>query len=707
MDMKKSCKIFAASIFLAAVIAGVLTAGNIPGLLDVVTSTVHAEGESGRVLPLPPLHPYVYATGKTWAMLAWDAPDGSDPRSADGYKIYQDDAKTSLNGGEKIDAAYGYYLVTNLTPDTTYQFHFAGVRGDIEGEKSAAVQAATLPDGFTLTGPQDQFKKEGETAEFEVEVQGIDATKDIVTYTWQQYDAAGIYQGQWNNIETWGEQTNVLKRTIHADNRGELNGKHYRVKADIQKGGTHSAITTLYSRAATLHVIDNDGKGRAAVGLTAVYEDGTPLPEYNGEYYINPGEKVTLTATAIKPDDSPVDSGAIDIGYQMNQVFDRIYKLNEGEEGPDKNGQVTATLQTGPGTDADEGICRLATEYRTGDPDDPRAYSAPVIIHMGENLAGESYQIDYQLNGGVNGPGNPLALPKDTRGVTLTDASRDYASFTGWYTDSATGAESRIENAELTRELLNSQADENGVVTLYAGWQDYEYLVTYDLGDCEPADTLAKAVNDPDNPDTYTMNESILLKAPVRPGYTFLGWYKEPERTNRVDHLPPYDASDGESFIPPEPPEAVTLYAKWQLEAYTITYILDGGTNNPANPASYTVESPDIILAAPSKEGAVFAGWYRNTLTVDGTNEQLDTITRGSTGDLTLYARWDAENKKSLLEKDNDGKGGNSGYLPVKKTTGGVKTGDTANSLIWVCLMLASGAGITIGVRKKKHSNRE
>lgn len=67
-----------------------------------------------------------------------------------------------------------------------------------------------------------------------MEVQGIDETKDIITYTWQQYDAAGIYQGQWNNIETWGEQTNVL-RTIHADNRSELNGKHYRVKADIQK----------------------------------------------------------------------------------------------------------------------------------------------------------------------------------------------------------------------------------------------------------------------------------------------------------------------------------------------------------------------------------------------------------------------------------------------------------------------------------------
>lgn len=608
--------------------------------------------EPGKEMPLPPLHPYVYATGKTWAMLAWDQPPEGG-RWADGYKIYQDDAATPLNGGKPVDAAACHYLVTNLTPATTYQFQFAGMKGDIEAEKSATVQATTLPDsGPALTGPKDQFKKEGETAEFEVEVQGIDETKDIITYTWQQYDAAGIYQGQWNNIETWGEQTNVLKRTIHADNRSELNGKHYRVKADIQKGGIHSAITTLYSRAATLYVIESDDEARAAVGLTAVYEDGSPLLEYNGEYYINPGEKVTLTATALKSGGQPVDSGAIDIGYQMNQAFERIYKLAE-DEGPDENGQVTASLQTGPGTDADEGICRLAAEYRTGNPDDPRAYSAPVIIHIGdEDFVQESYQIEYQLNGGVNAPENPLAIPKNTQGATLADASKDYASFTGWYTAPDTGADSLIADGRLTPDLLQTQAEENGVVTLYAGWQENEYPVTYDLGDSEPADTAAPAVNHPNNPDTYTMNESILLRDPQRPGYTFLGWYTDPERTNRVDYLPPYDASNGNIFTPPEP---VTLYAKWQLEAYTITYILDGGSNDQNNPAFYTVESPDIPLKAPSKDGAVFTGWYRNTLPADDTNGKLDTIIRGSTGDLTLYARWDDENKKDPLDKDKDG----------------------------------------------------
>ena len=49
--------------------------------------------EPGKEMPLPPLHPYVYATGKTWAMLAWDQPPEGG-RWADGYKIYQDDAAT-------------------------------------------------------------------------------------------------------------------------------------------------------------------------------------------------------------------------------------------------------------------------------------------------------------------------------------------------------------------------------------------------------------------------------------------------------------------------------------------------------------------------------------------------------------------------------------------------------------------------------------
>ena len=42
---------------------------------------------------------------------------------------------------------------------------------------------------------------------------------------------------------------------------------------------------------------------------------------------------------------------------------------------------------------------------------------------------------------------------------------------------------------------------------------------------------------------------------------------------------------------------------------YTISYDLDGGTNNSSNPATYTIESASITLNAPTRKGYTFIGW--------------------------------------------------------------------------------------------------
>ena len=71
---------------------------------------------------------------------------------------------------------------------------------------------------------------------------------------------------------------------------------------------------------------------------------------------------------------------------------------------------------------------------------------------------------------------------------------------------------------------------------------------------------------------------------------------------------------------------------------YTITYYLDGGTNNPSNPASYNIESETITLLGATKTGKSFGGWY------DGsdfeTASSVTEIAQGSSGDVSLYAKW-------------------------------------------------------------------
>ena len=127
-----------------------------------------------------------------------------------------------------------------------------------------------------------------------------------------------------------------------------------------------------------------------------------------------------------------------------------------------------------------------------------------------------------------------------------------------------------------------------------------------------------------ENPASYNVEtETITLKDPVKTGYTFAGWYS-------ADNSPV-------TKIPQGSTGNITLYAKWELESYTITYELNGGTNAPENPAGYNVETETITLKDPVKTGYTFAGWYR---TEDFTGEAVTEIAQDTTGDITLYAKW-------------------------------------------------------------------
>ena len=69
---------------------------------------------------------------------------------------------------------------------------------------------------------------------------------------------------------------------------------------------------------------------------------------------------------------------------------------------------------------------------------------------------------------------------------------------------------------------------------------------------------------------------------------------------------------------------------------YSITYNLNGGTNASSNPTKYTIETATITLAAPTKTGYTFGGWYSDA----AFTTRVTQIVNGSTGDKTLWAKW-------------------------------------------------------------------
>ena len=85
-----------------------------------------------------------------------------------------------------------------------------------------------------------------------------------------------------------------------------------------------------------------------------------------------------------------------------------------------------------------------------------------------------------------------------------------------------------------------------------------------------------------------------------------------------------------------------------KIESYTITYELNGGTNAPENPAGYNVETETITLKDPVKTGYTFAGWYT------AGNSPVTKIKNGSTGNITLYAKWVTDIEGKVFVRGGD-----------------------------------------------------
>lgn len=127
------------------------------------------------------------------------------------------------------------------------------------------------------------------------------------------------------------------------------------------------------------------------------------------------------------------------------------------------------------------------------------------------------------------------------------------------------------------------------------------------------------------NRATYTHGTGLTLADPARKGYTFEGWYDAAEGGNKVTAIS--SAQTGN----------VNLYAHWSAASYTITYNLNGGTNDDANAATYTY-GVGLTLASPTRTGYDFDGWY----TTESGGNKLTAISVAQTGNVTLYARWSA-----------------------------------------------------------------
>lgn len=198
--------------------------------------------------------------------------------------------------------------------------------------------------------------------------------------------------------------------------------------------------------------------------------------------------------------------------------------------------------------------------------------------------------------------------------LALTANSFEYTgyAFAGWAT-TADGEKAYDDQ----QSVSNLSTTKGANVELFAKWTAIEYNITYDLA----GGTVATG-----NPATYNVESAtITLNNPSKTGYEFAGWTGTE-----------LDAASTSVTIAQGSTGNREYTATWNIITYDITYNGVEGATNP-NPASYTIESEAITLDAPTKDGYTFAGWFDNA---GFTGSAVTTITAGSTGDKTFWAKW-------------------------------------------------------------------
>ena len=142
--------------------------------------------------------------------------------------------------------------------------------------------------------------------------------------------------------------------------------------------------------------------------------------------------------------------------------------------------------------------------------------------------------------------------------------------------------------------------------TLDAKW-DY-FKISYNLNE---------GVNDSRNPSFYRYDDGMISIYPAsKNGYDFTKW---------IGTSNPFDSHIAKD---------VYFSAQYSLATYSITYVLNGGTNDSRNPTTYKLTTETFSLYSAKREGYDFLGWYIGDVT------QVEKINKGSYGDLVLYARW-------------------------------------------------------------------
>ncbi|MDD6802457.1 MAG: InlB B-repeat-containing protein [Mollicutes bacterium] len=196
--------------------------------------------------------------------------------------------------------------------------------------------------------------------------------------------------------------------------------------------------------------------------------------------------------------------------------------------------------------------------------------------------------------------------------ITSFSPHRDGYDFAGWYD----------ENDELIHDIWDYAIDKS----FHAEWTLHEYKIDYDLDG---------GINNQSNPSSFDCTDNFELLPPSKDGYTFDGWYIDPDFNGKITSI-----KSGDLY------SDITFYAKWIPNTYTATLDCGGGQLCPVvefysgntlikSVPLFKDKTLNYFVPKPFNPSLVFAGWYtdqefENRFSFEGTIDS----------DLKLYAKW-------------------------------------------------------------------
>ena len=313
-------------------------------------------------------------------------------------------------------------------------------------------------------------------------------------------------------------------------------------------------------------------------------------------------------------------------------------------------------------TKTQEGISALsdaivrASDYpQSGfEPDDSK--NEDVSVKKGENTVArfyykrKSYTLTWELNGGSKDQqtairenilyGQPLVAPTDILKA-------------GYH------CKSWLKQNDLP--VVDGERMPASDMTLRAVWEITQYSIDYELnGGVFVQGQL------PDK--TYTIETGYYSdKIPVKKGYTFEGWAGNNGNTPQTSITISQGNTGDKSY-----------QAVWKTTEYKIEYDLDGGSWGSLTPMSaYTIESGDIALPVPVRDGYTFSGWIGN----NGTEPRVNVvIAKGSTGNKKYIANWNKKATSTPSASPSAKPIASASTKPTTKPTASATTKPTASA---------------------------